>query len=269
MALPDFLIAGAPKAGTTALHVALARHPQLYLSRVKEPKYFLTNGRPRAQGGPGDAKTLREQVWRRDGVRGAVRRRAAGHPVGESTSLYLNDTAALQRIQAAIPDVRIIALLRDPVDRAHSNWAHLWSGGSGAGARLRGGLPAGGQARRRGLGAVLAVPVPRASTASSSTTCGHFPARADARPALSRAARVTGRHARPHHHIPRGAPGVVTETTAENVTTHASPSLVNRAVAQALRVGSAGGPAAEPARPRRGTGEPLPVATPAARAARA
>jgi hypothetical protein len=73
MALPNFLIAGAPKAGTTALHVALARHPQLYLSRVKEPKYFLTDGRPRAQGGPGDAKTLREQGVGARQVRGLVR----------------------------------------------------------------------------------------------------------------------------------------------------------------------------------------------------
>ena len=36
MALPDFFVAGAPKAGTTAVHAALARHPQLYLSAIKE-----------------------------------------------------------------------------------------------------------------------------------------------------------------------------------------------------------------------------------------
>ena len=35
--LPQFFIMGAPKAGTTALHVALAQHPELYLSPVKEP----------------------------------------------------------------------------------------------------------------------------------------------------------------------------------------------------------------------------------------
>src|SRR4051794_7134193 len=40
MPLPDFLIAGVPKAGTTALHAALAPHPGLYLSPVKEPKFF-------------------------------------------------------------------------------------------------------------------------------------------------------------------------------------------------------------------------------------
>ena len=39
MALPDFLVIGVPKAGSTALHAALAQHPQLYLSKVKEPKY--------------------------------------------------------------------------------------------------------------------------------------------------------------------------------------------------------------------------------------
>ncbi len=65
MALPEFFVAGAPKSGTTALHAALAQHPGLYLSPVKEPKFFLTDGPPPAQGGPGDAKTYREHVWRR------------------------------------------------------------------------------------------------------------------------------------------------------------------------------------------------------------
>ncbi|MGV9380291.1 hypothetical protein ACWDRB_31030 [Nonomuraea sp. NPDC003707] len=50
MSLPDFLIAGVPKAGTTALHSALQQHPELYLSTVKEPKFFLTDGPP--PGGP-------------------------------------------------------------------------------------------------------------------------------------------------------------------------------------------------------------------------
>ena len=50
MPLPDFLVVGAPKAGTTALHAALARHPALYLSPVKEPKFFLTDGPPPTRG---------------------------------------------------------------------------------------------------------------------------------------------------------------------------------------------------------------------------
>src|SRR5690348_9463449 len=57
MALPDFFLVGAPKAGTTALHAALARHPELYLSPVKEPKFYLCAERrpPRSEHrGPGD-----------------------------------------------------------------------------------------------------------------------------------------------------------------------------------------------------------------------
>ena len=50
MPLPDFLIIGAPKAGTTALHAALATHPVLYMSPVKEPKFFLTAGPPPDRG---------------------------------------------------------------------------------------------------------------------------------------------------------------------------------------------------------------------------
>ena len=65
--LPDFLIIGAPKAGTTALHRALLPHPELFLSPVKEPKFFLCAGAPPAgQRGPGDAHSAQEWIWRRD-----------------------------------------------------------------------------------------------------------------------------------------------------------------------------------------------------------
>jgi hypothetical protein len=129
MALPDFLVAGVPKAGTTALHAALAAHPGLYLSPVKEPKFFLTDGPPPARGGPGDALTYREHVWRREKYEALFDAAPPGTLRGESTPLYLYDPAALDRIKAMIPDVKIIVILRDPVERAHSNWAHLWSAG--------------------------------------------------------------------------------------------------------------------------------------------
>jgi hypothetical protein len=65
--LPDFLIVGAPKAGTSALHAALAQHPQLAMSAVKEPKYFLCGDAPPPLfTGPGDAHSRREWIWRRD-----------------------------------------------------------------------------------------------------------------------------------------------------------------------------------------------------------
>lgn len=129
MALPDFLVAGVPKAGTTAVHAALSRHPGLYVSRVKEPKFFLTDGSPPDKGGPGDALTYREHVWQRDRYEALFDDAPAGVPRGEATPLYLYDRAAMQRIRDLIPAARLIVIIRDPVERAHSNWAHLWSAG--------------------------------------------------------------------------------------------------------------------------------------------
>ena len=130
MALPDFLLVGAPKAGTTALHVALARHPQLYLSPVKEPKFFLTDGGPPdGPGGPGDAQTFRAYVWRPEDYEALFDAAPRGTLAGESTTLYLRDPEAHARIAATVPSARLVAVVRDPVDRAHSNWTHLRSAG--------------------------------------------------------------------------------------------------------------------------------------------
>jgi hypothetical protein len=129
MALPDFLVAGVPKAGTTALHAALSRHPGIYMSPIKEPKFFLTDGPPPTRGGPGDALTYREHVWERDKYEALFDAAAPGTLRGEATPLYLYDTGAVGRIRALIPDVKLIVIIRDPIERAHSNWTHLWSAG--------------------------------------------------------------------------------------------------------------------------------------------
>jgi hypothetical protein len=126
---PDFFVIGAPKAGTTALHRALARHPQLFMSAVKEPKFFLCEGPPPNQGGPGDAHSYREWIWRPDDYERLFAAAPAGVLRGESTPFYLADPRALERIRASLPDARLIVILRDPVDRAYSNWAHLWADG--------------------------------------------------------------------------------------------------------------------------------------------
>ena len=129
MALPDFFVAGVPKAGTTALHSALARHPSLFMSAVKEPKFFLTGGPPPAEGGPGDIKTYREHVWRRSDYEALFDPAPPGALKGESTPFYFYSGDAQRRIVDLIPNARLIVVLRDPVERAHSNWTHLWSAG--------------------------------------------------------------------------------------------------------------------------------------------
>jgi hypothetical protein len=129
--LPDFLLIGAPKAGTTALHTALAAHPQLFMSAVKEPKFFLTAEEPPPArgGGPGDVQTYREHIWRRADYEALFDGAPAGALCGESTPFYLYDFDAQRRIRRLIPAARLIVVLRDPVERAHSNWTHLWSAG--------------------------------------------------------------------------------------------------------------------------------------------
>jgi hypothetical protein len=131
VALPDFLVVGAPKAGTTALHAALATHPQLFMSRVKEPRFFLCPDGvpPPRHGGPGDAQTYQEYIWRRRDYEALFAGRGEGMLAGESSPFYLWDRAAHRRIRDTIPDAKLIAVLRDPVERAYSNWAHLWSAG--------------------------------------------------------------------------------------------------------------------------------------------
>lgn len=127
---PDFLIVGAPKAGTTALHSALARHPEVFMSSPKEPKYFLCDQAPPPHWrGPGDKHSQQEWVWRRNDYE-ALFSEAPAHSVrGESTPFYLWSRGAHRRIAEALPDVRLIAVVRDPIDRAYSNWMHLWCDG--------------------------------------------------------------------------------------------------------------------------------------------
>ena len=159
--LPQFVIAGAPKAGTTALHAALATHPGLYLSPVKEPKYYLTDGRPpprSGQRGPGDAHSAREWIWRREDYLALFDGAPAGTVRGESTPFYLYDRAAQARLAADVPGVKVIVVVRDPVDRAYSNWAHLRADGLEPEADFAAAVRARGPADRRRLGAVLALP---------------------------------------------------------------------------------------------------------------
>jgi hypothetical protein len=130
LALPDVFVIGAPKAGSTALHAALATHPALFMSRPKEPKYFLCGDEPPPrQTGPGDAHSRNEWVWRRDRYEALFDRAPAGALLGESTPFYLWDRGAHVRIADAVPHARLIAVVRDPVDRAYSNWTHLWNDG--------------------------------------------------------------------------------------------------------------------------------------------
>jgi hypothetical protein len=111
--LPDFIIGGAPRSGTTWLYELLDRHPDVYMAQpVKpEPKFFLLDHLYE--------KGLRfyAETW----FAGAGDARVAG----EKSTDYLESATAAQRIARDLPQVRLIFILREPAERAYSNY--LWT----------------------------------------------------------------------------------------------------------------------------------------------
>jgi hypothetical protein len=129
-AQPDFLIVGAPKAGTSALHAALALHPDIFMTTPKEPKYWLCDDAPPPHwGGPGDRHSQQEWVWRRNDYEALFHPAGPRQLRGESTPFYLWSRSAQRRIAENLPDVKLVVVVRDPIDRAYSNWMHLWCEG--------------------------------------------------------------------------------------------------------------------------------------------
>jgi hypothetical protein len=107
--LPDFLIIGAQRAGTTSLFEYLCRHPQIAPPTHKEIHFF-------------------DDSWWR-GVRWYRRFFPLAHPgrralTGEASPYYLFHPAVPERVAETCPEVRLIVLLRDPVARAHSQYHH-------------------------------------------------------------------------------------------------------------------------------------------------
>lgn len=114
--LVTFLIAGVQKGGTTALYDYLADYPDVALSRVKEVHFF-------------DDETL---DWTRPdyGAYHAQFAAPGARPCGEATPIYLYWPNALERIRAYNPAMRLIVMLRDPVERAWSHWRMEYARGA-------------------------------------------------------------------------------------------------------------------------------------------
>lgn len=114
--LPNFLVIGAEKSGTTWLHRSLMRHPDVFVPLTKEVHFF--NAR--------NSNLLRRTTYEDQGIEWYARffREHRGESaVGEVTPLYLCDEVAPKRIRDHLPDARLICCLRNPSDRAYS---HYW-----------------------------------------------------------------------------------------------------------------------------------------------
>lgn len=123
MARPDFILIGAGRSGTTSLYHYLSQHPEIAMSPIKETNFFSwdpADAQPPSDANPLDGRDLQPvRSW--DGYQ-ALFASAAGQITGEASPRYLRDPAAPARIAARLPDVRLIAILRNPVDRAYSSY---------------------------------------------------------------------------------------------------------------------------------------------------
>jgi len=130
--LPNFFLAGAPKSGTTSLYRYLDQHADIYLSSIKEPHYFAPEIRLEHY-----QPALRRRLARENGIvtdwgdylrlfEGARNQTA----VGEGSVCYLWSPRAPALIAEKIPHARILVLLRDPAERAFSQYLHGFGNGA-------------------------------------------------------------------------------------------------------------------------------------------
>lgn len=125
MVMPNFLIIGAAKAGTTSLYHYLNQHPQIYMSPIKEPNFFALEGEKPNFRGPGDAQVInRYSITELECYQTHFKGITRETHVGEASTLYLYHPHAAERIRYYTPNTKLIAILRDPVDRAFSNFLH-------------------------------------------------------------------------------------------------------------------------------------------------
>lgn len=120
--IPNLFVVGAMRAGTTALHEALGRHPQIFMSTFKEPAYFAEpsqlaqDSRVIAEAGYAGNDRRYRQLF--DDARDETY-------LGESSTHYTKApriTGVADRIAAYSPDARIVYIVRDPVQRALSHY---------------------------------------------------------------------------------------------------------------------------------------------------
>lgn len=107
MTRPNFLIVGGMKCGTTSLHATLRQHPQVFMSKPKELHFF-------------DRRYAMGWEWYESHFTPADNHLAWG----EATPSYMYFEHSRNRIMQTLPDVRIVAILRDPVSRAYSHYWH-------------------------------------------------------------------------------------------------------------------------------------------------
>jgi Sulfotransferase domain len=115
--VPDFIIIGAQKAGTSSVFRYLEQHPQVFASRLKEPRFFSHLAKVEA----GVAREHEEAVKTLESYRGLFSG-SDGLLTGEASVAYLEIPGTASVIKRHAPRVKLIVLLRNPADRSYSQY---------------------------------------------------------------------------------------------------------------------------------------------------
>ncbi|WP_263785481.1 sulfotransferase family protein [Salinibacter grassmerensis] len=129
--MPNTFVIGAAKSGTTSLYDYLRQHPDVFMSPVKEPCYFAYAENPPEMAGPGDREANRESgvVYTMNEYKSLFSDATREAIVGEASPVYLYDQDAPRLLYEQCPDASLIAILRNPIVRAHSHYLQLVQSG--------------------------------------------------------------------------------------------------------------------------------------------
>ena len=118
---PNFIIIGAMKAATTSIYTYLKQHPDIFMTKVKEPMFFNNFNQNTDFKVLGNKSKKVNSLLDYFSMFGSVKNESA---IGEASPVYIYNEKAPYLIKEHLPDVKIIAILRQPTDRAYSNFLH-------------------------------------------------------------------------------------------------------------------------------------------------
>ena len=122
MTLPNFIVIGASRSGTTSLHQYLGQHPEIHMSPVKSPNFFVAGDAQPAWETAVLRAMARQWITDRDEYDALFAGAGGKRAIGEVSPVYLQSRRAPERIRYTCPDAKLVAVLRDPAERA---WAHF------------------------------------------------------------------------------------------------------------------------------------------------
>lgn len=120
--VPTFLVVGAGRSGTTSLHDYLVQHPDVFVPPVKAPSHYYAVDATRSGGLERRLSTANHFVADPDAYRRLFDGWSGERAVGEVSPAYLASPRVPHRIADELPAVRIVAVLRDPVERVRARW---------------------------------------------------------------------------------------------------------------------------------------------------